>query len=79
MDKNKSETPVEELTYEQAFAELENIVLSLEDEEHPLEKAITLYERGQSLVKHCANLLDIADLKVQQLSGDELTDFDREN
>jgi exodeoxyribonuclease VII small subunit len=72
----KKSTPVEELTYEQAYAELEGIVAALESEERTLEEAIAQYERGQALAKHCADLLDKAELKVQQLSGDELADFE---
>ncbi len=68
-------TPVTELTYEQAFSELENIVSALESDKHSLDEAMTLYERGQELAHYCANLLDHAELKVQQLSGDELVDF----
>lgn len=68
-------TPVTELTYEQAFSELENIVSALESDKHSLDEAMTLYERGQELARYCANLLDRAELKVQQLSGDELVDF----
>ena len=72
----KTSTPVEELTYEQAYAELEGIVAALESEERTLDEAIAQYERGQALAKHCADLLDKAELKVQQLSGDELADFE---
>jgi len=67
---------LEELTYEAAFAELESIVSALEDEQRPLEESMSLYERGQALVKRCAELLDSAELKVKQLSGGELTDFE---
>ena len=66
----------EELTYEQAFVELESVVTDLESEEHPLEEALSLFERGQALAKHCAELLDKVELKVQQLSREELLDFD---
>jgi exodeoxyribonuclease VII small subunit len=72
----KSPTPVEELTYEQAYAELESIVATLENEERTLDEAIAQYERGQALAKHCAELLDKAELKVQQLSGDDMADFE---
>ena len=72
----KSQTPVEELTYEQAFAELEGIVAALETEERTLDEAIAQYERGQALSKHCADLLEKADLKVQQISGDDLVAFE---
>ena len=69
------DTPVEELTYEQAFQELEAIVAMLEVEEQSLDDAIAIFERGQLLARHCADLLDKAELKVQQLSGEELSDF----
>lgn len=68
-------SPLEELTFEQAFAELETIVSALESGDHPLEEALGLYERGQNLARHCAGLLDRAELRVQQLSGETLSDF----
>jgi exodeoxyribonuclease VII small subunit len=68
-------TPVEQLTYEQALIELETIVAALESEKHALEQAVGLFERGQALARHCAALLDQADLKVQQLIGDEMLPF----
>ena len=74
----KKLTPEEELTYEQAFTELESIVATLESEEHNLDDALAQFERGQALAKHCTALLDKAELKVQQLSGKELTPFDIE-
>lgn len=69
------ERPPEELSYEQAFAELEAIVTALEEDDHPLEQAIALFERGQALARRCAELLETAELKVRQLVGDELEDF----
>jgi exodeoxyribonuclease VII small subunit len=63
------------MSYEQALGELERIVAALESEERPLEDALALYERGQILARYCAGLLDNAELKVQQLSGENLEDF----
>ncbi len=68
-------TPVEALTYEQAFAELEAVVAALERQEHPLEEALTLYARGQALLQYCRRLLEEAELKVQRLSGGTLEPF----
>ncbi|MFN3491940.1 MAG: exodeoxyribonuclease VII small subunit, partial [Anaerolineales bacterium] len=52
MPKQKStQKPVEELTYEEALAELELIVETLESNQNPLEEAMKLFERGQELVK----------------------------
>jgi exodeoxyribonuclease VII small subunit len=67
--------PIEELTYEQAFKELETIVSALESGDHSLEDALSLFERGQALSNHCADLLDNADLKIKQLFGDIETNF----
>jgi exodeoxyribonuclease VII small subunit len=69
---------VEELSYEAAFTELEAIVAALEGESRPLDESIGLYERGQALSKRCADLLEKAELKVRQLSGEGLTDFESE-
>jgi len=76
MAKTASPKPVEELTYEEAFAELETIVNAIEGEQNPLEEAMTLFERGQALVKRCGELLEEAELKVRELSGGQLSDFE---
>jgi exodeoxyribonuclease VII small subunit len=73
--KKIAKTSVENLTYEQAFNELEQIVTALEAGEQSLEVSLALFERGQILAKHCANLLDQAELKVKQLSGEDLLSF----
>ena len=68
-----SKTLKEEITamdFETAFRSLEENVALLESEELPLEKALEVYERGQLLARHCADLLEAAELKVRQLSED---------
>ena len=72
----KIEKPVEELTYEDALAELEEIVSALEGEQNPLEESIKLFERGQALAAHCGLLLEAAELKVKQVAGDEVLPFE---
>ncbi len=64
--------PVEELNYEQALAELEEITRQLEENPPALEETLALFERGLVLAKRLAALLDQAELKVRQLSGEEL-------
>ena len=68
--------PIEDLTYEQALSELEEIIQNLEADEHTLEETLAMFERGQALAQYCAKLLEVAELKVQELSGDQLVDFD---
>jgi len=73
----KTETkPIDKLTYEQAFAELEAVVSALETGEQSLDVALTLFERGQGLTKHCTELLDKAELKIRILSGETLEPFE---
>ena len=72
----KSERPVEELTYEEALAELEGIVETLEGEQSQLEEAIKLFECGQALAARCVVLLEAAQLKVKQVAGDEVSAFE---
>jgi len=75
----KAEKTVEELTYEEALAELEEIVNSLEGEQNQLEEAIKLFERGQALAARCGVLLEAAELKVKQVVGDVVLPFDEES
>jgi exodeoxyribonuclease VII small subunit len=75
----KSEKSVEDLSYEEALAELEGIVSVLEDEQNPLEESMKLFERGQALAAHCSVLLEAAQLKVQKLVGESVIAFEEES
>ena len=75
----KVEKPVEELTYEEALAELEQIVAALEGEQSQLADAINLFERGQALAARCGALLEAAELKVKQVVGDVVIPFEEES
>ncbi len=72
----KTEKAIEELTYEEALAELEEIVSALEGEQSQLEDSIRLFERGQALTARCSALLEAAELKVKQVAGDEIIPFE---
>ena len=74
----KSEKTVEELSYEEALAELESIVSALEEEQGQLEDSIKLFERGQALAARCAVLLEAAELKVKQVAGDAVIPFEED-
>jgi exodeoxyribonuclease VII small subunit len=64
---------VQDLTFEQAFGELETTVQRLEAGDLTLEEAIALYERGMRLAQRCTDTLDAAELQVQELAlvGDD--------
>lgn len=55
------------MTFEQALAELEQIVARLESGQAPLEDSIRMYERGAALKAHCEARLEAARLKVEQI------------
>lgn len=76
LSSKKMEKPVEELTYEEALAELEEIVSALEGEQNKLDASIKLFERGQALAVRCGALLEAAELKVRQVAGDEIIPFE---
>jgi exodeoxyribonuclease VII small subunit len=58
---------IETLSFEQALAELEQIVGRLESGQAPLEDSIRLYERGSALKAHCEKRLDAARLRVEKI------------
>jgi exodeoxyribonuclease VII small subunit len=76
MPKTSTPKPVKELSYEEALSELEAVVSTLEDDQKPLEDSMKLFERGQALAARCSELLEAAELKVKQISGDALAAFE---
>jgi exodeoxyribonuclease VII small subunit len=66
--KNQKEEPP---SFEQAMAELEQIVGELEGSELTLEQSLERYERGVKAVKRCREVLDKAEKRLQILLSDE--------
>ena len=58
---------MEALSFEEAYAQLEAAVAALQDRHMPLERALHYYEEGMKLAQHCNELLEKAELRVQQL------------
>lgn len=67
-----------ELSYEDAYKELLVLVESLESNEHPLDETMILFERGQELSQYCTSLLERAELKIHQLSSDQIDGTEEE-
>ncbi len=65
-----SEKPVEEMSFEEAMAELEAVVGQLERGEVALDASIALYERGAKLKARCEVKLREAEEKVAQITLD---------
>lgn len=62
--------PVEQMSFEEALAELEGIVQKLERGQLDLESSIRAYERGTALRQHCAEKLRQVQLRVEKLTLD---------
>jgi exodeoxyribonuclease VII small subunit len=61
---------LEELAFEEAFAQLEAAITALQDGKLPLERALQYYQEGMKLAQYCNELLQKAELSVQQLRVD---------
>lgn len=61
---------MDELTFEQAFAQLERITRELEGGELALDAALARFETGAQLAAHCDRLLNEAELRVRQIIPD---------
>jgi exodeoxyribonuclease VII small subunit len=61
------ETDISKLSFEDALAALEAIVRNLESGQQKLEDAISAYERGAALKKHCEAKLAAAESRVQAI------------
>ena len=55
------------LSYEEAYEQLEVVIAQLESGELSLLRSVELYEEGQLLSAHCQQLLENAELKIQQI------------
>lgn len=67
---------MEELTFEQAFGQLERITRELEAGDLPLDAALALFEQGARLAGQCDRLLHAAELRVRQIIPDGAGGFE---
>ncbi len=61
---------ISELSYEEAFQQLEGLVAQLETGELSLEQSVAVYELGQRLSAHCQDLLEKAEIKIRRVDDD---------
>lgn len=67
----KSLTPVEDLNYEQARGELQEVVRILELGQMGLDESLAYWERGEALAKRCEEHLDGASQRIAEALGTE--------
>ena len=65
-----------ELSIEEAFAQIRELLSEMESEDASLERSFDNYEKGMKLIRLCNEKIDAVEKKVQQLNADgSLQDF----
>jgi exodeoxyribonuclease VII small subunit len=62
-------------SFEQAMAELAQLVTQMESGQLPLEASVAAYARGSELVRYCAAQLEKVESQVKVLEGEMLKPF----
>lgn len=66
-----------ELSLEENFSRLEELIERLEEDELSLEDAFTAYSQGMELIKRCNGQIDRVEKRVLKLTGDnQLEEFE---
>lgn len=60
----------QELSLEETFVQIEEVIAHLETEEITLEQSFQEYNRGMQLLKHCNETIDQVEKKVLQINED---------
>ena len=68
MSKTIDPTSDDELTFEEAMAELDELVSRMEDGELSLDDSLKAFERGVMLTRKCQEALSQAELRVKTLT-----------
>ena len=69
-------SPIADMKFETALAELEDIVSRMEEGKLELDASIAAYQRGMALMQHCQGQLNAAESQIRVLENGELRDFE---
>lgn len=64
----------EELSIEDAFGRIRELLGEMEQEDAPLEKTFENYEKGIGLLRYCSEKIDLVEKKVQKLNANGTTE-----
>ena len=78
MTERKQKDEVGKLTFEQAIQQLKGIVDRIEQGEIPLQDSLEQYEKGMALIKHCRNILQKAEKRIEKISKEERPEPEKE-
>lgn len=71
MTERKTKDEIGKLTFEQAIGQLKGIVDRIEQGEIPLQDSLEQYEKGMALIKHCRDILQKAEKRIEKISKEE--------
>lgn len=64
------------MTLEESFAGLDQMLAKLEDSSLPLEEALKLYQQGMELLTKCNDKIDLVEKQIMEVNGEgELSEF----
>ncbi len=63
------EKKIDEMSFEEAYALLEETLSAMEKENMPLDELMSSFKRGVELYKRCKVLIDSASLSVKEVLG----------
>jgi exodeoxyribonuclease VII small subunit len=70
----KQNNDISKLSFEQAIKELTGIVGKIEQGEIALQDSLQQYERGMALIKHCREILQKAEQRIEKIAEEEKTE-----
>ena len=62
---------IAKMSFEKAIKELGNIVGKIEQGETPLQDSLEQYEKGMALIKHCREILQKAEERIEKIARQE--------
>ena len=68
MAKAPKKDDISKLTFEQTIIELKAIVQQIEQGDIALAESLGKYERGMALIKHCRQILQQAEKRIEKIS-----------
>ncbi len=77
MAERKYRDELSKLTFEQAIHQLKDIVNKIEQGEIPLQDSLDQYEKGMALIKHCRDILQKAEKRIEKISKEEPPERER--
>ncbi|MEN6429026.1 MAG: exodeoxyribonuclease VII small subunit [Phycisphaerales bacterium] len=71
MTERKQKDETTKLTFEQAIGQLKEIVTRIEQGQIALQDSLDQYEKGMALIKHCREILQKAEKRIEKIAKEE--------